>query len=92
MSRYFKGRFWIEVTGAGVGAALLGATIVSPSWIETVFGADPDSGSGLLEWLIVVSSLILLACAAALARREWRGGSESGTQTVKGAGPSSGGV
>jgi hypothetical protein len=85
-------QFWLEIAGSGVGAVLLGATLVWPSWIEAVFGADPDGGSGLLEWLIVVSSMIVSACAAALARREWRRGIVSGTQIIEGAGPGSGRV
>jgi hypothetical protein len=92
MSRQYEERFWVEIAGSGVGAVLLGATLVWPSWIEAVFGVDPDDGSGLLEWLIVVSSLIVSACAVALARREWRRGIVSGTQIVEGAGPGPGWV
>ena len=92
MNRHFKGRFWLEVAGLSVSSVLLIATLMWPSWIETVFGVDPDNGSGLLEWLIVVSSLIVSACTAALARREWRKCIVSRTQIVADAGPGSGRV
>jgi hypothetical protein len=46
--------------------------LVWPDWIELVFGVDPDSGSGLLEWLIVLVAFTVLLGASTLARREWR--------------------
>ena len=40
---------------ANTAAIAAAATLFAPSWIEYVFGFDPDSGSGALEWLFVVS-------------------------------------
>jgi hypothetical protein len=49
----------------GLCAGILGAiTLVWADWIETVFGVDPDGGSGSIEVLIVIGcfavSLVLL--------------------------------
>jgi hypothetical protein len=54
------------------GWILLVATLVWPRWIELVFHANPDRGSGALEWAIVVISLAVSLSMAFLARLEWR--------------------
>jgi len=64
-------RFWVEAVLAGAGAILLVLTLVTPAWIEAVFGVDPDRGSGALEWLIVGLVAGLAASCSALARAEW---------------------
>jgi Mg2+ and Co2+ transporter CorA len=55
-------------------SALLGiATIVTaiwPTWIEGVFGVDPDGGNGTAEWWIVAVLAVITVAAAALARRD----------------------
>ncbi|HVH93970.1 MAG TPA: hypothetical protein VM688_03565 [Nocardioidaceae bacterium] len=73
MKRHFKRRFWIEGVAASAAFVLLGLTLVWPSWIELGFGVDPDGGSGVLEWLIVLVSFMVLLGASLLAWREWRG-------------------
>jgi hypothetical protein len=82
--------FWFEVAGSSVSAVLGGLTLMWPSWIELIFHVDPDRGSGLLEWFIVVISLMVSLCIAALARREWVRAIMSSPQTPEGAGPGSG--
>jgi hypothetical protein len=61
-------------TEAGVAATLSLLAVLTafhPNWIELVFGIDPDSGSGLIEWaLVLVPALIAIACAA-VAYRKW---------------------
>jgi len=55
-------------------SALLGtATIVTalwPTWIEGLFGADPDGGNGTAEWWIVAVLAVITVATAALARRD----------------------
>jgi hypothetical protein len=57
-------------------SALLGtATIVTtlwPTWIEGLFGFDPDGESGTAEWWIVAVLAVITVAAAALARRDLR--------------------
>jgi len=57
-------------------SALLGtATIVTavwPTWIEGLFGFDPDGGNGKTEWWIVAALTVTTIAAAALARRDLR--------------------
>lgn len=57
-------------------SALLGtATIVTavwPTWIEGLFGFQPDGGNGNTEWWIVAVLAVPAIAAAALARRDLR--------------------
>lgn len=57
-------------------SALLGtATIVTalwPTWIEGLFGLDPDGGNGTAEWWVVGVLAVITVAAAALARRDLR--------------------
>lgn len=70
--RHLRGRFWVEV-GLGTLTALLTVlTLITREWIELVFGVDPDGGSGLLEWAIVVGLAAATVLFGLLARAEWR--------------------
>jgi hypothetical protein len=69
---HVRRRYWIEVV-CSAAAALLGVvTAIVPDWIEEVFHADPDSGNGSLEWLIVVALALATVTLSALAWRERR--------------------
>ena len=46
--------FWIEVALACLSLLAFVATLVSPTWIEQLFGVDPDGGDGTLEQTIVL--------------------------------------
>jgi hypothetical protein len=61
------GRFWTEIALGAACLVALALTAAWPDWIETVFGVDPDGGSGALEWALLV---MLALCAAAL---PWHG-------------------
>lgn len=67
-----RARFWWE---AGFGVATAGlavTTLISREWIEAVFGIDPDRGSGLLEWAVVVALAVATVALGLLAGVEWR--------------------
>jgi hypothetical protein len=71
MRRVMRGRFWIE---SGIGLAsglLLVVTAIMPTWIETVFGMDPDRYNGSFERVFVLAVLVIAMSSAALARHEW---------------------
>ena len=57
-------------------SALLGTatimTAVWPTWIEGLFGFDPDGGNGTAEWWIVAVLAVITVAAAVLARRDLR--------------------
>ncbi|WP_344097696.1 hypothetical protein [Microbacterium deminutum] len=59
----------VEFVLAGVFAILAILTAVNPQWIETLFGVDPDRGSGALEWIIVAVFGVLALLAAGLGTR-----------------------
>lgn len=62
-------RMIVEFVLAGIFVLLAIVTAVNPQWIETVFGIDPDRGSGALEWIIVASFGVLALVAAGLGTR-----------------------
>ncbi len=67
-----KTRLTLELALAAVFAAIFAVTLLWPDWIELVFGADPDRGSGEDEWAIVAASGALALVAIFIARMEWR--------------------
>jgi len=62
----------IETVLAVVFGALALLTFLAPQWIEAVFGADPDAGSGAAEWLIVLGAAVAAVSCAVPAGRGWR--------------------
>jgi hypothetical protein len=47
-------------------------TAVWPSWIEGLFGVDPDGGNGRVEWWIVAVLAVITIAAAMRTRRDLR--------------------
>jgi hypothetical protein len=62
----------LENAAAAAFAALTVVTLIWPSWIESLTGADPDGGDGMAEWVVVVLFAVLSLAAALLARRDYR--------------------
>jgi hypothetical protein len=54
-------RRWISGAFAVISAALLVLTLVWPQWIEGIFGAEPDSGDGAFELMIVIGFAVVAA-------------------------------
>lgn len=71
-SRTLRTRFWVESVVAALAALLAIVTLAVPTWIEEVFGVEPDGGSGELEWLVVGALALVAVGSAALAGRTWR--------------------
>ena len=69
--------FWIQAVFSAVTLVAAAVTLRWHDWIELVFGADPDAGSGELEWALVSALLIVSLTAAAFARRGWRRSAEA---------------
>jgi len=42
--------FCVELAAGALSALAFAVTSIWPQWIEAVFGADPDGGSGEAEW------------------------------------------
>jgi len=70
VKRRIRTRYWYELAGAVLSALLFAVTLVWPNWIELLFEAEPDAGSGELEWLIAGAFLALTVAFSILARRE----------------------
>jgi hypothetical protein len=61
----------IETGLAVVAGVLAVATIIWPTWIETLFGVEPDGGSGEAEWWIVAVFALVGVMSGLLARRDY---------------------
>ncbi len=53
MRKTLRPLFWLETSMATITGILFLITLVWRTWIELVFGVDPDKSNGSLEWLIV---------------------------------------
>jgi hypothetical protein len=71
VKKYTHFLFWIELALAGLSASLCLLTMLSPEWIEELFGFDPDRGTGSFEWELVALSGFLTVLFALLAGRQW---------------------
>jgi hypothetical protein len=71
MRNALRRRFWLETGMAIVTSMLFAITLVQRDWIEVVFGVDPDSRSGGLEWLIIGALLVVTITLLTLAKYEW---------------------
>jgi hypothetical protein len=49
MPHGLRRRFWFESVLGSITGVLAVVTIFWHDWIETIFGADPDKGSGSAE-------------------------------------------
>lgn len=72
MRNALRWHFWLETSMALVTGILFVITLVQRDWIEIVFGVDPDSQSGALEWLVVGALLVATIALFLLASYEWR--------------------
>jgi glucan phosphoethanolaminetransferase (alkaline phosphatase superfamily) len=72
MTRRVRYRFWVELVGTIASLFLTILTIVNKEWIEVLFNVDPDAGSGLLEWAIVLLAGGLTVLFSVALRAEWR--------------------
>lgn len=71
MMKAMRSRFWLETGMGTITGILFVITLMWRDWIEIVFGVDPDSGNGSLEWLIVGVLLVVTITLFILARYEW---------------------
>ncbi len=67
-----RARFWAEALIGGAAAIALVAFLLWPNWVESVFEASPDGGSGALELAIVVVLFATSLCCSILMRAEVR--------------------
>ena len=61
-----------EAALSAICALLAVLTWFIPDWIERIFEASPDGGSGETEWGIVIIFAAAALMAGWAARREWR--------------------
>jgi len=64
--------FYVEAGLAAIFAVTFLITLVSPDWVERVFDAATDRGSGEAEWSIAAVLGLITIVFSGLARMEWR--------------------
>ena len=62
----------LEAAVAAISAGLALLTLFWPDWIERLTGLEPDEGSGMLEWAIVIGLAVGAVGVGLLARRDFR--------------------
>jgi hypothetical protein len=72
ISGRLRPRFWASSALFLVSSLILACTAAWPTWIEGLFGIDPDGGSGMVEWAITGALITVAVGSAVLARWEWR--------------------
>jgi len=72
MTNGLRRRFWPEAGLSVITALLFLLTLVKRDWIEALFGIDPDSHNGSLEFMIVGGLLVVTIALVSLASYEWR--------------------
>lgn len=72
MKAKFDVRLRLEAALALVTLSVAAITLTWPSWIEIVFGVDPDHGSGSFERLLVGGAAALCLVSLLLARGQWK--------------------
>ena len=65
-------RVRIEIAVSALRGAATILTAVWPTWIEGLFGFDPDGGNGNAEWWIVAVLAAATVAAVALTRHDLR--------------------
>ena len=63
-------RWRVELGTAAAFVVLALVTAVEPQWIERLSGAEPDGGSGSLEWGLVALLGVVALVLAALGLRD----------------------
>jgi hypothetical protein len=66
-----RARFYVESAFAVMFALTTGLLLWRPDWIEALTGVDPDHGSGVAEWALVIVSATATLLLSGFARREW---------------------
>lgn len=72
MKRVLRRRYWAELAASVISLMLFLLTLARPDWIEVIFGANPDGGSGELEWVLVAALMVSTLSFSSLAWRERR--------------------
>jgi hypothetical protein len=72
--RQLRAWSWVDVCAAVASVLVLAVTAIYPTWIESVFGLDPDAGSGAVEWWIAALAVGVAVGSSLLARAELRRG------------------
>jgi len=72
VTKQLRSRFYVETVLGTLSFIGLAMTLINRTWIESLFGVDPDRGSGVLEWAIVAGFVLATLVSLSLAGYELR--------------------
>jgi hypothetical protein len=64
--------FWVPCVLSALAIIATVWSIIEPQWIEELFEASPDAGSGETEWWFAVGFGILAITSLVVTRWRWR--------------------
>ena len=64
--------FWVPAVFTALAVVATVASIIDPRWIEDLFEASPDGGSGESEWWIAALCAVIAVASAAVTALRWR--------------------
>ncbi|WP_426594192.1 hypothetical protein ACPPVS_01470 [Cellulomonas sp. McL0617] len=71
-ARLHRAMAWVASALSVVAAGLALLSLARPEWIEALFEASPDAGSGQAEWMVTLVLAAIAVVLAIAARVEWR--------------------
>ena len=64
--------FWVPFGFSVLAVIATVVTAINPQWIETLFDASPDNGSGESEWWLTAVFATVAVVSIAVASWRWR--------------------
>ena len=64
--------FWVPAIALVIASVVALLSVIDPHWIESIFNASPDEGSGESEWAITAGAVGIALVCLVVASWRWR--------------------